>query len=82
MENNYSYKLQEEAAKRKNKNWLEWKNWPKIAEDLTSNRPWASPYTHCNILAFAEWQANQCHDSRQLSWQEPEGPLLSLLFIC
>ena len=52
-------------------NWLE-PTRTKMAEDLTSTRPWASLYTHCNTSA--KWHTHQHHDSWQLPCQQREKP--------
>ena len=43
---------------------------PKVAENSTSSRPWASLYTHCNILAYAKWHAHRCHDSSKADYEK------------
>ena len=58
-------------------------NWPKMAKDSTSSRPWASLYAHYNTLAYAKWHTQQHHDSSKAnhksghlpnSWKSPPLP--------
>ena len=55
-----------------NKNWLE-PTRHKMAEELTSSRPWTSLYTHCNTLAYAKWHTHQRHDRSEADHKRPKS---------
>ena len=59
------------------KNWLE-PTWPKMVEDSTFSRLWASLYAHYNTLAYAKGHTHQPHDSSEADHRRPEvdsGPI-------
>ena len=59
------------------KNWLE-PTWPKMVEDSTSSRLWASLYAHYNTLTYAKGHTHQPHDSSEADRRRPEvgsGPI-------
>ena len=44
----------------------------KMAEDLTSSRPWASLYAHYNALAYSKWHIHQHHDGSETNYEKPK----------
>ena len=44
-----------------------------MAEDSTFSRPWASFYTHWNMLAYVKWDINQSQDSSKADHKRPKS---------